>query len=165
MSHRKLWLLRVCISEITSRLTILVGSGEPCFQGWPIRYFTNPYAFPSHCRVMSQDPSFRSRYPPPWGGFDPGPPSSQFLEAQTLPTELPGLGHLDYFPNISTLKQNRLKSFCGLVAGFFLGWGREGLGIEPDLSFKTCFKAKVGINPTGCLLDFSLIQLKFRLIE
>ncbi len=20
-------------------------SGEPCFQGWPIRYFTNPYAF------------------------------------------------------------------------------------------------------------------------
>ena len=26
------------------------------------------------------------------GGFDPGPPSSQFLEARTLPTELPGLG-------------------------------------------------------------------------
>ncbi len=23
----------------------LVGSGEPCFQGWPILYFMNPYAF------------------------------------------------------------------------------------------------------------------------
>ncbi len=71
----------------------MVASGEPCFQGRPIRYFTNPYAFTlSHCRVMSQDPSSRSRFPPPWGGFDPGPPSSQFSEARTLPTELPGLG-------------------------------------------------------------------------
>ncbi len=40
---------------------------------------------------MSQDPSSQSRYPPR-GGFYPGPPSSQFLEAQTLPTELPGKG-------------------------------------------------------------------------
>ncbi len=39
--------------------------GEPCFQGRPIRYFTNPYAVTlSHCSVMSQDPSSRSRYSP-----------------------------------------------------------------------------------------------------
>ncbi len=37
---------------------------------------------PSHCRVMSQDPSSRSRYPPTWGGFDPGPPSSQFWKRE-----------------------------------------------------------------------------------
>ena len=42
----------------------LVGSGEPCFQGRPIHDFMNLYAFTllSHCRVMSQDPSSRSRY-------------------------------------------------------------------------------------------------------
>ncbi len=41
-------------------------------------------------RLCPKDPSSRSRYP--LGGFDPGPPSSQFMEARTLPTELPGLG-------------------------------------------------------------------------
>ena len=38
---------------------------------------------------MSQDPSSQSHYSPPQkkGGYDPGPPSSQFLEARTLPTD------------------------------------------------------------------------------
>ena len=41
-----------------TKISWLVGSGEPCFQGRPIQYFMNPYAFTlSHCRVMSQDPS------------------------------------------------------------------------------------------------------------
>ncbi len=59
----------------------LVGSGEPCFQGRPIQYFTNPYAFIlSHCRVMSQDPrGIRS-----WSSHA----ACQFLEARTLPTKL-----------------------------------------------------------------------------
>ncbi len=40
---------------------------------------------------MSQDPSSWFCYSP-LGGFDPGLPGSQFLEARMLPTELPGLG-------------------------------------------------------------------------
>ncbi len=32
---------------------------------------------------------------PPWGGFNPGPPSSQFLEAPMPPTELLGLGYFN----------------------------------------------------------------------
>ncbi len=35
----------------------------PCFQGRPIRN-PNPLPSPSHCRVMSQDPSSRCCYPP-----------------------------------------------------------------------------------------------------
>ena len=49
---------------------LLFFSREPCFQGRPIRFFTNPYAFTqSHGRVMSQDPSSRSCYPPSLRGI------------------------------------------------------------------------------------------------
>ena len=58
----------------------------------PILYFMNPYAFTlSHCRVMSQDPSSRSRYPP-LRGIRSRSSQESVLEARTLPTELPGKG-------------------------------------------------------------------------
>ncbi len=73
----------------------LVCFGEPCFQGRPILYFTNTYAITlSHCRVVSQDPSSRSRYPPPERDSIQVLPAVSFLEARTLPTELPGLGKI-----------------------------------------------------------------------
>ncbi len=76
------------------RVGLVWFSGEPCFQERPIRYFTNPYAFtliPLQGYVPRPFISI-SLSPLPEGDSIQVLPVVSFLEAQTLPTELPGLG-------------------------------------------------------------------------
>ncbi len=84
--------------HIGSKLCIPIGlvwfSGDPCFQERPIRYFTNPYAFtliPLQGYVPRPFISI-SLSPLPEGDSIQVPQLVSFLEAQTLPTELPGRG-------------------------------------------------------------------------
>ncbi len=70
--------------------------GEPCFQGWPIRYFTNPYAFTLPLQGKVPRP-FISISSPPEGDSIQALPAVSFWKRERYQLSYRGRANRSFF--------------------------------------------------------------------